>query len=136
MLTYAVSFLDTFGMREVDLLPVEHSIDSKYFSRRYISHIQYRMIINGFFLQGWGFCHRVCDRDHDIFTHTLKKVQLTILSEKLCEEVGNAEADNLGNENVVNVRKELCGAFVNLANVTLFNYTILKKNAERFVNFF
>ena len=90
------------------------------------------------FLQGWGFCHKVCDQSYDIFTHQLRKVQLTILSDELCKEIGNVAADNLGNEQVVNERKELCGAFVNEMNVTFVNYTmqIKKKNAERFQAFF
>ena len=58
------------------------------------------------------------------YMHSLKKVQLTILDDELCKEIGNAEADSLGNEQVVNVRKELCGAFVNEMNVTFVNYTL------------
>ena len=49
---------------------------------------------------------------------------MTILSDGLCKEIGNVAADNLGNEQVVNHRKELCGAFVNKMNVTFVNYTL------------
>ena len=61
-------------------------------------------------------------------------MQLTILPEQLCKEVGNVPADNLGNEQVVNHRRELCGAFVNEMNVTLVNYTlqiVKKQSSER-----
>ena len=84
--------------------------------------------------QGWGFCHKVCHRDHQAYIHTLQKVQLTILDDGLCNEIGNAEADSLGNEQVVNTRKELCGAFVNEMNVTFVNYTlrlVKKQNSDR-----
>ena len=65
---------------------------------------------------------------------SLQKVQLTILDDGLCNEIGNAEADSLGNEQVVNTRKELCGAFVNEMNVTFVNYTlrlVKKQNSDR-----
>ena len=61
-------------------------------------------------------------------------MQLTILDDELCKELGNAPADSLGNEQVVNIRKELCGAFVNEMNVTFVNYTlrlVKKKDSER-----
>ena len=64
-------------------------------------------------------------------------MQLTILSDKLCKEIGTVDADNLGDQHVVNTRKELCGAFVNEMNVTFVNYTLQiykKKNSERFCN--
>ena len=86
------------------------------------------------FPKGWGFCHKVCQEEYDIFQHKLTKVQLTILSDKLCKEIGTVEADNLGLAQVVNTRKELCGAFVNEMNVTFANYTLRifkKKNSER-----
>ena len=50
-------------------------------------------------------------------------VKLTILSDDFCQEIGNADADNLGSQLVVNPNKELCGAFVNIINLTLVNYT-------------
>ena len=61
-------------------------------------------------------------------------MQLTILDDELCKEIGNIAADHLGNEQVVNIRKELCGAFVNEMNVTFVNYTlrlVKKKDSER-----
>ena len=57
-------------------------------------------------------------------------VKLTILSDKICEEMGNSpKGSNGDDEEVVNVRKELCGAFVNNMNMTFVNYTMdaLKK---------
>ena len=59
---------------------------------------------------------------------------MTILSDKVCKAIGTIEADNLGEQLVVNTRKELCGAFVNEMNVTFVNYTLRifkKKNSER-----
>ena len=53
----------------------------------------------------------------------MRKVQLFILGDDLCHEIGNAEKDSLGNEEVVNTRKEICGAFVNEMNLTIVNYT-------------
>ena len=69
--------------------------------------------------------------------HELRKVKLSILSDRLCKEIGNVDSDNLGGELVVNTRKELCGAFVNSMNVTFVNYTmqiIKKQQSERFGN--
>ena len=50
-------------------------------------------------------------------------MQLTILSDELCKEMGTIKADHLGEQLTVNTRKELCGAFVNIMNVTFVNYT-------------
>ena len=64
-------------------------------------------------------------------------MQLTVLSDKLCEEIGNVDKDNLGKEMVVNNQIELCGAFVNEMNVTFVNYTlqiIKKQDSQRFVS--
>ena len=61
-------------------------------------------------------------------------MQLTILSDTLCKEIGNVEADHLGLAQVVNTRKELCGAFVNEMNVTFVNYTlqiVKQQNSEK-----
>ena len=63
-----------------------------------------------------------------------KKVKLTILSDKLCKEIGNVDADNLGNQQIVNTRKELCGAFVNEINVTFVNYTFEEKTHRYSLN--
>ena len=65
-------------------------------------------------------------------------MQLTILTDEHCKEIGTVAADNLGNEQVVNVRKELCGAFVNKLNVTYVNYTQeqTKEQDQRFKCFF
>ena len=51
-------------------------------------------------------------------------VRLTILSEKMCRELGNIAKSETQEEIVVNTRKELCGAFVNEMNVTTVNYTL------------
>ena len=76
----------------------------------------------------------MCEATYDIYTNQLQKVHLTILSDELCKEIGNIPADNLGNEQMVNTRIELCGAFVNVMNITFVNYTLQKqkKNTERF----
>ena len=61
-------------------------------------------------------------------------VKLTTLSDELCKEIGNSPKNMLGDEEVVNVRKELCGAFVNDVNVTFVNYTLKifkKKNSNK-----
>ena len=50
-------------------------------------------------------------------------VKLTILSDDFCQEIGNADADSLGSQLVVNPNNEICGAFVNIINLTLVNYT-------------
>ena len=66
-------------------------------------------------------------------------VKLTTLPDDFCQEIipslisvtflptvqdiGFKASDNHGFELVVNIRKELCGAFVNTINVTLVNYT-------------
>ena len=73
-------------------------------------------------VQGWGFCHKSCQAN-SIFANDLKMVKLTILSDDFCKEIGTADADNLGSQLVVNPHKELCGAFVNIINLTLVNYT-------------
>ena len=39
------------------------------------------------------------------------------------QDIGFKASDNHGFGLVVNIRKELCGAFVNTINVTLVNYT-------------
>ena len=77
-------------------------------------------------VQGWGFCHEVCRKDYGdrVFSSTLKMVRLTILSEKMCRELGNIAKSETQDEIVVNTRKELCGAFVNEMNVTTVNYTL------------
>ena len=65
----------------------------------------------------------------------LRKVQLTILSDELCKEMGTVQADNLGDLMAANTRKELCGAFINTMNLTFVNYTHLKKQeSERLRN--
>ena len=48
-------------------------------------------------------------------------VKLTTLSDEICKEIGNSPENMLGPEQVVNVRKELCGAFVNDLNITFVN---------------
>ena len=78
----------------------------------------------GIIFQGWGFCNKVCKEDYNIWVNRLRMVKLTILSDKMCKEIGNSPKDIHGEgEFVVNVRKELCGAFVNILNVTFVNYT-------------
>ena len=89
----------------------------------------------GIIFQGWGFCNKVCKEDYDIWVNRLRMVKLTILSDKMCKEIGNSPKDIHGEgEFVVNVRKELCGAFVNDVNVTFVNYTLKifkKKNSNK-----
>ena len=61
-------------------------------------------------------------------------VKLTTLSDEICKEIGNSPENMLGPEQVVNVRKELCGAFVNDLNITFVNYTqniCKKQNSHR-----
>ena len=47
------------------------------------------------------------------------------------QEIGFQQKDNLGNQLVVNIRKELCGAFVNTINFTLVNYTANKLEQQQ-----
>ena len=70
----------------------------------------------------------MCNKHEDIFVDLLRKVQLTILSDKLCSKFGIIEEKN-HTKMVVNVRKELCGAFINNMNVTYVNYT--RENLQR-----
>ena len=81
--------------------------------------------------QGWGFCHRIC-KESSIFANDLNMVKLTILTDDFCKEMGTVDADNMGSQLVVNTYKELCGAFVNIINLTLVNYTE-KKTEENLI---
>ena len=83
------------------------------------------------FVKGWGFCHKACDKNYEIYSHHLKKVRLTILDDKFCKKIGTVEEDNLGIQSVVNTRKELCGAFVNTMNVTFVNYTYRREEGKK-----
>ena len=65
----------------------------------------------------------------------LRKMQLTMLSDKLCREIENVKADQLGVSHMVNTRKKLCAGFINDMNVTLVSYskqTSKKKDYDRF----
>ena len=49
--------------------------------------------------------------------------------------MGNVKASGLNDEILtVNPRNELCGAFVNLMNVSMFNYTEKAKNGKNTKN--
>ena len=64
----------------------------------------------------------MCDEKNDIWIHQLKKVKLTVLSERLCKKFGLIkEKDVL--KLAVNPRKELCGAFIDKLVVEYINYT-------------
>ena len=71
--------------------------------------------------KGWGFCHENCGDakgQAEIWQHELKKVQLTVLPDKLCAKFGKVtEQEDL--MMVVNTRIELCGAFINSMNMTV-----------------
>ena len=58
-------------------------------------------------------------------------VRLTILSDKICTELGNAPENDRHEKLTVNTRKELCAAFVDEMNVTTVNYTLKKENYSR-----
>ena len=58
-----------------------------------------------------GYSIRLCKKEHNSIVIDF------------CKEIGTADADNLGSQLVVNPHKELCGAFVNIINLTLVNYT-------------
>lgn len=79
--------------------------------------------------QGWGFCHRMCDQHNDIWINTLKKVKLTILSQKLCSKFGLIEEKDVL-KLAVNPRKELCGAFIDKLVVEFVNYTSQKEEVK------
>ena len=64
----------------------------------------------------------MCDRHNEIWVNSLKKIKLTVLSQKLCSKFGVIEEHN-DLEMVVNPRKELCGAFINKLDVAFVNYT-------------
>merc|ERR1712142_897350 len=87
--------------------------------------------------KGWGFCHEACQDGYDkkLYANHLKMLRLTTLSDKLCNKLGNLKEKKNYRELVVNTRKELCGAFVNLPNVTHVNYTMniqKDKNSSRY----
>ena len=91
------------------------------------------------FNEGWGFCHSTCKPGYKFTGFNLKMVRLTILSDRLCKELGNAPEDYHNRESVVNTRIELCGAFVNELNVTTINYTMNEhkgKYSQRLFNLF
>ena len=73
----------------------------------------------------------MCDQHNDIWVNTLKKVKLTILSQKLCSKFGLIEEKDVL-KLAVNPRKELCGAFIDKLVVEFVNYTktSLKKRVQ------
>ena len=91
-------------------------------------------LISCFFLQGWGFCSKLCYAHSDnIWQNELQQLKLTILSDALCKKFGRIDNWYRKYGSVVlmsNIRKELCGAFVNNANVTFVNYTVEAKSGE------
>ena len=66
----------------------------------------------------------MCDHHNDIWINTLKKVKLTILSQKMCSKFGLIEEKDVL-KLAVNPRKELCGAFIDKLVVEFVNYTML-----------
>ena len=69
----------------------------------------------------------MCDKINEIWIHDLKKVQLTVLSQKQCSKFGLIkEADVV--KLAVNPRKELCGAFIDKLVVEHVNYTMQQSN--------
>lgn len=72
---------------------------------------------------GWGFCHENCDMPSDtIFASQLKKVQLTILDDKICKDLARVKEDNLGHKTVYNTEKEICAGFLQTVNTTKIVY--------------
>ena len=66
----------------------------------------------------------------EIWIKELKKVQLTVLSQKLCSKFGLIkEADVV--KLAVNPRKELCGAFIDKLVVEHVNYTMQQSNDKK-----
>ena len=69
----------------------------------------------------------MCDDIKKIWIHELRKVKLTVLSQKLCSKFGLIkEADVV--KLAVNPRKELCGAFIDKLVVEFVNYTMQQSN--------
>ena len=72
----------------------------------------------------------MCDDINEIWVMELKKVQLTVLSQKLCSKFGLIkEADVV--KLAVNPRKELCGAFIDKLVVEHVNYTMQQSNDKK-----
>ena len=71
----------------------------------------------------------MCDHHNDIWINTLKKVKLTILSQKMCSKFGLIEEKDVL-KLAVNPRKELCGAFIDKLVVEFVNYTKQKHEKE------
>ena len=74
----------------------------------------------------------MCDHHNDIWINTLKKVKLTILSQKMCSKFGLIEEKDVL-KLAVNPRKELCGAFIDKLVVEFVNYT--KQSHEKEIQF-
>ena len=71
----------------------------------------------------------MCDERNQIWTSQLKKVKLTVLSQRLCSKFGLIkEADVL--KLAVNPRKELCGAYIDKLVVEFVNYTEKQSNQK------
>jgi len=80
--------------------------------------------------KGWGFCSKNCGES--IFA--LKKLmgaQFTVLSDERCQRSGN-RIKNGQVVNNVNVKTELCAAFINLLNTTVMNYTKTGADKNKF----
>ena len=71
----------------------------------------------------------MCDQHNDIWINTLKKVKLTILSQKLCSKFGLVKEEDVVTL-AVNPRKELCGAFIDKLVVEFVNYTMKQSNEQ------
>ena len=71
----------------------------------------------------------MCDKNREIWIHRLKKVKLTVLSQKLCSKFGLVKEEDVITL-AVNPRKELCGAFIDKLVVEFVNYTMKKSNEK------
>ena len=91
-----------------------------------VIHTLTNIMVTYYIYQGWGFCHEACQHGYEnkLFSQNLKMVRLTILSDKICRELGHRQGDNQHHGFYVNTKNELCGAFVNDMNVTTVNYTV------------
>ena len=78
-------------------------------------------------LKGWGFCHESCEKDFGVFSYSLRMVKITIFPDWLCQELGPRRKNQHNEEIVVNIKRELCGGFINVINFTSVKYD---KNGE------
>ena len=73
-------------------------------------------------LKGWGFCHPACEIK-DAWVHELKRIHLTLLTDQQCSDHGFAPETPNDHALYVNIKRELCGGYVNNASVEgIFGY--------------